>query len=61
MGGDSSHFNPAGPVDTNTGMIFYPATEGPRLRNFVNSETQLSSSLFSARSVVAIILHASDA
>jgi hypothetical protein len=32
MGGDPSHFAPAGPVDPNTGMIFYPSTEGPRLR-----------------------------
>jgi hypothetical protein len=32
MDGNSSHLNAAGPVDPNTGMIFYPSMEGPRLR-----------------------------
>jgi len=32
MGGDSPHLKSAGPVDPNTGMIFYPSTESPRLR-----------------------------
>ena len=32
MDGISSHLNAAGSVDPNTGMIFYPSTEGPRLR-----------------------------
>lgn len=31
-GGGPSQFNSAGPTDPNTGMFFYPSTEGPRLR-----------------------------